>query len=139
MNDRSYSILNFKAKCDRSKNCESQNWQMNEKLDSEKLRTIKFRKMLCNAIDHTIGKVLADVLLPHTDAALELLMQLLTSFGIKQLYTDGWSGYSRLPSHYTQRIGQKHLRLRTRIQRLYAKRFVFQSPSRCVASSSDYL
>ena len=54
-------------------------------------------------IDHATGKVLAYVLAPHTDAALQSLMQLLQPFGIER----------------------KHLTLRTRIKRLARKTICF--------------
>ncbi len=67
-------------------------------------------------IDQATGTVLAYVLAPHTDAALESLMQLLAPFGISRFYTDGWGGYTRLldenqhevGKQYTQRIERKH-------------------------------
>jgi insertion element IS1 protein InsB len=76
---------------------------------------------------------LADVLAPHTDAALESLMQLLKPFGMEQFYTDGWGGYTRIldeeqhevGKHYTQKIERKHLTLRTRIKRLARKTICF--------------
>jgi Transposase and inactivated derivatives, IS1 family len=51
----------------------------------------KHPRWLWHAIDHATGKVLAYVLAPHTDAALESLMELLRPFGIERFYTDGWS------------------------------------------------
>jgi insertion element IS1 protein InsB len=61
------------------------------------------------------------------------LKKLLEPFGIKRYYTDGWGAYERhLPAQYyeiskrkTQRIEQKHLRLRTRIKRLARKTICF--------------
>lgn len=47
----------------------------------------KNQRWLWHAIDLATGKVLAYVLAPHTDAALELLMQLLKPFGIERFYT----------------------------------------------------
>lgn len=93
----------------------------------------KQERWLWHAIDHASGKVLAYVLADHTDAALKSLMQLLTPFGIKQFYTDGWGGYARLldedqhevGKHYTQKIERKHLTLRTRIKRLTRKTICF--------------
>jgi insertion element IS1 protein InsB len=49
----------------------------------------KQQRWLWHAIDPITGDVLADVLAPHTDAALESLIQLLTPFGIQRFYTDG--------------------------------------------------
>jgi insertion element IS1 protein InsB len=54
-------------------------------------------------------------------------------FGIHRYYTDGWGAYERhLPAQYheigkrkTQRIEQKHLRLRTRIKRLARETICF--------------
>ena len=93
----------------------------------------KQQRWLWHAIDHRTGEVLAYVLAPHTDAALESLMQLLTPFGIKRFYTDGWGGYTRIleenqhevGKHYTQKIERKHLTLRTRIKRLARKTICF--------------
>ena len=61
------------------------------------------------------------------------LKKLLLPFGIKRYCTDGWGAYARhLPAesheigkHKTQRIEQKHLRLRTRIKRLVRKTICF--------------
>lgn len=61
------------------------------------------------------------------------LKQLLEPFGIKRYCTDGWGAYVRhllVESHEigkrkTQRIEQKHLRLRTRIKRLVRKTICF--------------
>lgn len=91
------------------------------------------QRWLWHAIDHVTGTVLAYVLAPHTDAALESLMQLLAPFGIERFYTDGWGGYTRLldenqhevGKQYTQRIERKHLTLRTRIKRLARKTLCF--------------
>lgn len=93
----------------------------------------KQQRWLWHAIDHATGKVLAYVLAPHTDAALESLMQLLTPLGIQRFYTDGWGGYARLldenqhevGKQYTQKIERKHLTLRTRIKRLARKTICF--------------
>jgi insertion element IS1 protein InsB len=62
-----------------------------------------------------------------------LLKKLLEPFGIKRYCTDGWGAYERhLPAERheigkqkTQRIEQKHLRLRTRIKRLVRKTICF--------------
>lgn len=93
----------------------------------------KHPRWLWHAIDHATGKVLAYVLAPHTDAALESLMELLRPFGIERFYTDGWSGYTRMldkqqhevGKNNTQRIERKHLTLRTRIKRLARKTICF--------------
>jgi insertion element IS1 protein InsB len=61
------------------------------------------------------------------------LKKLLEQFGIKRYCTDGWGAYERhLPAECheigkrkTQRIEQKHLRLRTRIKRLARKTICF--------------
>ncbi|MBW4472442.1 MAG: IS1 family transposase [Stenomitos rutilans HA7619-LM2] len=47
------------------------------------------QRWLWHAIDHATGSVVAYVLLLHTDAALESLMQWLTPFGIKRFYING--------------------------------------------------
>jgi insertion element IS1 protein InsB len=93
----------------------------------------KHPRWLWHAIDHATGKVLAYVLAPHTDAALESLMELLRPFGIERFYTDGWGGYTRMldkqqhevGKNNTQRIERKHLTLRTRIKRLARKTICF--------------
>jgi insertion element IS1 protein InsB len=93
----------------------------------------KQQRWLWHAIDHITGEVLAYVLAPHTDAALESLIQLLTPFGIRRFYTDGWGGYTRIleehqhevGKHYTQKIERKHLTLRTRLKRLARKTICF--------------
>jgi len=97
----------------------------------------KNQRWLWHAIDHATGQVLAYVLAPHTDAALESLMTLLRPFGITRFYTDGWGGYTRIldedqhevGKQYTQRIERKHLTLRTRIKRLARKTICFPSLS----------
>ena len=91
------------------------------------------QRWLWHAIDHRTGDVLAYVLAPHEDQALEALMDLLTPFGIQQFYTDAWGAYLRLlePEQHTvgkantQRIERKHLTLRTRIKRLARKTICF--------------
>lgn len=93
----------------------------------------KNQRWLWHAIDHATGTVLAYVLAPHTDAALESLMQLLAPFDISRFYTDGWGGYTRLldenqhevGKQYTQKIERKHLTLRTRVKRLARKTICF--------------
>ena len=91
------------------------------------------QRWLWHAIDHRTGNVLAYVLAPHEDQALETLMDLLAPFGIQQFYTDAWGAYLRLleaDQHVvgkanTQRIERKHLTLRTRIKRLARKTICF--------------
>ena len=91
------------------------------------------QRWLWHAIDHQTGDVLAYVLAPHEDQALETLMDLLTPFGIQQFYTDAWGAYLRLlksEQHTvgktnTQRIERKHLTLRTRNKRLARKTICF--------------
>lgn len=93
----------------------------------------KQQRWLWHAIDHRTGAVLAYVLAPHTDAALEKLQQLLAPFSIRQFYTDSWGAYLRLldsSEHIvgktnTQKIERKHLTLRTRIKRLARKTICF--------------
>lgn len=76
---------------------------------------------------------MAYVLAPHQDHALVCLIDLLTSFGIRQFFTDAWGGYERIldPSTHvigkqnTQKIERKHLTLRTRIKRLARKTICF--------------
>jgi len=48
----------------------------------------RHQRWLWQAIDHPSGNVLADVLAPHEDQALKVLMNLLTPFSIQPLYTD---------------------------------------------------
>jgi len=91
------------------------------------------QRWLWHAIDHRTGAVLAYVLAPHTDAALEQLQQLLAPFSINQFYPDSWGVYLRLfdPQQHTagkvntQKIERKHLTLRTRIKRLARKTICF--------------
>jgi len=93
----------------------------------------KQQRWLWHAIDHRTGAVLAYVLAPHEDAALQQLQQLLAPFAIEQFYTDSWGAYLRLldAKHHTagkantQRIERKHLTLRTRIKRLARKTICF--------------
>jgi IS1 family transposase len=93
----------------------------------------KHPRWLWPAINHATGRGWADVRAPHTDAALESLMQRLKPFGMEQFYTDGWGGYTRIlddeqhevGKHYTQKIERKHLTLRTRIKRLARKTICF--------------
>ena len=57
------------------------------------------------------------------------LKELLLPFGIKRYCTDGWGAYERechkIGKRKTQRIEQKHLRLKTRIKRLARKTICF--------------
>jgi insertion element IS1 protein InsB len=55
----------------------------------------KQQRWLWSAIDHRTGQMLAYVL-PHQDAVLVLLKQLLAPFGLTHFYTDGWGAYLRL-------------------------------------------
>lgn len=48
------------------------------------------QRWLWHAIDHHTGDVLAYGLAPHENHALKALMDLLTPFGIQQVYTDSW-------------------------------------------------
>ena len=90
-------------------------------------------RWLWHAIDRRTGQVLAYVFGRRKDKVFLQLKQLLEPFGIKRYCTDGWGAYGRhLPveSHEigkrkTQRIEQKHLRLRTRIKRLVRKTICF--------------
>lgn len=91
------------------------------------------QRWLWHTIDHQTGDVLAYVLAPHEDQALEVLMSRLTSFGIQQFYTDAWGASLQLlePEQHTvskantQRIERKHLTLQTRIKRLARKTICF--------------
>jgi insertion element IS1 protein InsB len=91
------------------------------------------QRWLWHAIDHRTGDLLAYVLAPHEDQALEALINLLTPFGIQQFYTDAWGAYLRrlAPEQHTvgktntQRIERQHLTLRTRIKRLARKTICF--------------
>jgi insertion element IS1 protein InsB len=77
------------------------------------------QRWLWHAIDHDTGKVLADVLSDHKDAAFVQLKALLEPFGITQFYSDDGGAYQRLlhPAFYTvgktntQTIEPKHLNL----------------------------
>jgi len=90
-------------------------------------------RWLWHAIDRRTGQVLAYVFGRRKDKVFLQLQKLLLPFGIKKYCTDGWGAYERhLPvkSHEigkrkTQRIEQKHLRLRTRIKRLARKTICF--------------
>jgi insertion element IS1 protein InsB len=91
------------------------------------------QRWLWHAIDHQTGEVLAYVLAPHEDQALETLMDLLTPFGIQPFYPDAWGAYLRLlkPEQHavgntnTQRIERKHSTWRTRIKRLARQTICF--------------
>jgi insertion element IS1 protein InsB len=93
----------------------------------------KNQRWLWHAIDHKTGVTLAYVIAKHCDAALSKLKELLSPFGIRRFYTDGWGGYERhIPAKnlktgkkYTQKIERKHLTLRTRIKRLARKTICF--------------
>lgn len=93
----------------------------------------KNQRWLWHAVDHKTGITLAYVLAPHCDAALLELKRLLSPFGIKRFYTDGWGGYERhipttslkIGKANTQKIERKHLTLRTRIKRLARKTICF--------------
>lgn len=79
------------------------------------------------------GQVLAYVFGRRKDEVFLQLKKLLEPFGIKKYCTDGWGAYKRhLPvecheigKKKTQRIEQKHLRLRTRIKRLARQTICF--------------
>lgn len=90
-------------------------------------------RWLWHAIDRHSGKVLAYVFGRCKDEVFLQLKKLLELFGIKRYCTDGWGAYERhLPAKLhevgkrkTQRVEQKHLRLRTRIKRLTRKTICF--------------
>ncbi len=90
-------------------------------------------RWLWHAIDRRSGKVLAYVFGCRKDEVFLQLKKLLEPFGIKRYCTDGWGAYERhLPAELhevgkrkTQRIEQKHLRLRTRIKRLARAYYLF--------------
>lgn len=81
-------------------------------------------KWLWHAIDRRTGQALAYVFGRRKDEFFLQLKKLLEPFSIKKYCTDGWRAYERhLPAECheigkrkTQRIEQKHLRLRTRIK-----------------------
>jgi len=85
------------------------------------------------ALDHQTGRILAYVVGRREDRALRQLKALLTPFGIRRFYTDGWSASHRhwTPHHHvvgkrrTQQLERKHLTLRTRIKRLVRKTIGF--------------
>ena len=90
-------------------------------------------RWLWHAIDRLTGKVLAYVFGRRKDEVFLELKKLLEPFGIKHYCTDGLGAYRRhLPEDRheigkkkTQRIEQKHIRLRTRIKRLQRKTICF--------------
>lgn len=93
----------------------------------------KNQRCLWHAIERISGKVLAFVFGRRKDEVFLKLKELLEPFGLKKYCTDGWGAYSRnLPAEQpeigkrkTQRIEEKHLRLRTRIKRLARKTICF--------------
>lgn len=93
----------------------------------------KNQRWLWHAIDRWTGKVLAFVFGRRKDEVFLKLKKLLEPFGIQKYCTDGWGAYARnLPEEQheigkrkTQRIEEKHLRLRTRIKRLARKTICF--------------
>ncbi|MGF1458778.1 MAG: IS1 family transposase, partial [Leptolyngbyaceae cyanobacterium] len=94
------------------------------------------QRWLWHVIDHRTGDVLAYVLAPPEDQALEALMDRLNPFGFQPVYTDAWGTFLRflepeqhtVGKTYTQRIERKHLTLRTRIKRLARKTICFSKP-----------
>ncbi len=86
-------------------------------------------RWLWHAIDRQSGQVLAYVLGRRKDEVELQLKKLLEPFGIHRYCTDGWGTYERhLPAEVhevgkrkTQRIEQKHLRLKIIIKRLVRK------------------
>jgi insertion element IS1 protein InsB len=93
----------------------------------------KNQRWLWHAIDKATGKVLAYVFGKRQDKVFLELKKLLKPFGIQKYCTDGWGAYERnLPANQheigkknTQKIEQKHIRLRTRIKRLARKTICF--------------
>ena len=91
------------------------------------------QRWLWHAIDHETGEVLAYVIGKHQDSVLLELTDLLTPFGIRHFFTDGWGGYERhipckqlsIGKENTQKIERKHLTLRTRIKRLARRTICF--------------
>ena len=90
-------------------------------------------RWLWHAIDRLTGKLLAYVFGRRQDKVFLELKKLLEPFGIKHYCTDGLGAYRRhLPEDKheigkkkTQKIEQKHIRLRTRIKRLQRKTICF--------------
>jgi insertion element IS1 protein InsB len=93
----------------------------------------KHPRWLWGALDHQTGRILAYVFGRREDRALLHLKALLTPFGIRRFYTDGWRAYHRhlaRPRHVvgkrgTQQLERKHLTLRTWIKRLVRKTICF--------------
>lgn len=93
----------------------------------------KNRRWLWHAIDHATGKIQAYVFGKRQAQVFLKLKKLLEPFGIKKSYTDGWGAKRKnLPAEQheigkknTQKIEQKHIRLRTRIKRLARKTICF--------------
>lgn len=93
----------------------------------------KNQRWLWHAIDRLTGQVLAYVFGRRKDEVFLKLKKLLEPFGIKHYCTDGLGAYRRhLPEDKheigkkkTQRIEQKHIRLRTRIKRLQRRTICF--------------
>ena len=71
----------------------------------------KQQRGLWSAIDHRTGKMLANVLAPHEDAALVKLKQLLHPFGLTHFYTDGWRAYLRLLDQQHHTVGKANTSL----------------------------
>ena len=90
-------------------------------------------RWLWHAIDRLTGKVLAYVFGRRKDEVFLKLKKFLEPFGIKNYCTDGYGAYQRhLPEEQheigkrkTQKIEQKHTRLRARIKRLQRKTICF--------------
>jgi len=90
-------------------------------------------RWLWHAIDHRSGKVLAYVFGRRKDEIFRQLKALLEPFAITRFYPDDWGAYERhleaykheLGKQKTQKIGNKHLNLRTRIKRLARKTICF--------------
>ncbi len=90
-------------------------------------------RWLWHAIDRRSGQVLAYVFGRRQDKVFLQLKKLLEPFGIHRYCTDGWGAYERhlvaevheVGKRKTQKIEQKHLRLRTRIKRLARKTLCF--------------
>ena len=70
------------------------------------------QRWLWHALDHQTGDVLAYVLAPHEDQALEALMDLLNPKGSQEFYTDAWGAYLRLlDRNNTQSVKPTHSEL----------------------------
>jgi insertion element IS1 protein InsB len=90
-------------------------------------------RWLWGALDHQTGWILAYVFGRREDQALLHLKALLEPLGIRRFYIDGWGAYRQhlAPGQHgvgkrtTQQLGRKHLRLRTRINRLVRKTLCF--------------